>query len=83
MAALAAKNVKLPLCLALLQNLWAKPAAAPTSNLAMTPGRSADPGNAGRRIVRIASPWLAVTVSVPGFGSPVCPKNGLLSEIQL
>jgi hypothetical protein len=40
-------------------------------------------GNANRRIVRIASPWLAATVSVPGLVSPGCPENGVLSEIQL
>ena len=69
--------------MALLQNLWANMAAAPARNLAMAPGRSAGPGNANRRIVRIASPWLAATVSVPGLVSPGCPENGVLSEIQL
>ena len=69
--------------MALLQNLSANLDAATGRKLGMAPGRSASPGNANRRIVRMVSPWLAAMVSVPGFGSPVCPENGFLSEIQL
>ena len=60
----------------LLLNLWVNLDAVAGRKLGMVPGRSAGHGNANRRIVRIASPWLAATVSVPGLVSPGCPENG-------
>ena len=56
----------------------------------MVPGRSASPGNVNRRIVRIASPWLAATVPVPGlrrqewaFSGFLLPFSDLLSLFYL